>query len=273
MYFIGFYSPKEKSGVTETSLAIFEWLKNNTSLKIAFISNEQLVLETEKENVIEEFAKMKLNQQRNEIKKLRSEYDIIIYDVSSKLNEEVLKFLSILDRLFVLGEDNTQFAETIHQLMEFNRSFDNRSKKLIKQLQQNKTFILSDKTKSKVGFARSKNDAKKIASVIYEDYSTFYLKEKYYENQMKIVNNIKRFTRQEFVSGCYKLGLSFEKALLFEKYIYLREGLGQQKNEIIEELFPLIFQLNYNDLIKNFQNEIYISQIRFKIANEETNNH
>lgn len=41
---VGFYSPKAKSGVTELSLAIYQWLKMNTNLSVAFISYGTLEL-------------------------------------------------------------------------------------------------------------------------------------------------------------------------------------------------------------------------------------
>ena len=55
MYFVGFYSPKAKSGVTELSLSIYYWLKMNTSLSVAFISYGTLEIEEISNELIHDF--------------------------------------------------------------------------------------------------------------------------------------------------------------------------------------------------------------------------
>ena len=52
------------------------------------------------------------------------------------------------------------------------------------------------------------------------------------------------------------MGIDFEKALLFHKYVLLREALGQNYYEALENLFPLLISTSFEDILDMFQNEI-----------------
>src|SRR3954451_15809456 len=86
MYLVGFYSPKAKSGVTELSLSIYNWLKVNTNLAAAFISYGTLEKEETTNELIHEFSKLSLPEQKRKVKIMKNQYDIIIYDASSQLS-------------------------------------------------------------------------------------------------------------------------------------------------------------------------------------------
>ncbi|MEH7308773.1 hypothetical protein, partial [Neobacillus drentensis] len=117
MYLVGFYSPKAKSGVTELALSIFNWLKLNTNLAAAFISYGSLEKEETSPELIHEFSKLSLTEQKRKIKIMKNDYDIIIYDASSQLSEGVLKLLPYVDRLFVVGEEHTDFAVKLQKII------------------------------------------------------------------------------------------------------------------------------------------------------------
>jgi hypothetical protein len=91
MYLVGLYSPKEKSGVTELSLAIYQWLKMKTNLSVAFISYGSLEKESPSSELFHEFSKLSDSEQKRKVKQMKKEHDIIIYDASSQLSEGVLK--------------------------------------------------------------------------------------------------------------------------------------------------------------------------------------
>ena len=55
MYMVGFYSPKEKSGVTELSLSVYQWLNKNTTLSVAFIAYGTLEKEESSSELIHGF--------------------------------------------------------------------------------------------------------------------------------------------------------------------------------------------------------------------------
>ena len=125
------------SGVTETSLLIYEWLKENTSLSVAFISYHKLQKEEISHGLIDDFGSFKLSEQRKAMKKLKKDFDVVIFDGSSGLFKKNIQLLSSLDRLFVLGEENMQFAQTLHSLLQFHKSFDPTVKNLINKLNDN----------------------------------------------------------------------------------------------------------------------------------------
>ena len=58
------------------------------------------------------------------------------------------------------------------------------------------------------------------------------------------------------IKGLYDLGIDFEKALLFHKFVLLREAMGQNYNEALENLFPLLIKSSFNDLLEKFHNEL-----------------
>ena len=259
MYMIGFYSPKAKSGVTELSLSIYQWLKENTNLNAAFISYGSLEKEEISEELIHKFSELTLTQQKQKIKSMKKEYNIIIYDASSQLSEGVLNLLPIVDRLFVVGEEHADFAIKLHQIIEFNKIFDKRVKNFITHLQGNKTYILSeDKENRVIGFNYSKKDSNHIGQMIYTDYVTHYVKVKFIEKNEKILRKIKQIPQDELHTGLYDLGIDFEKAILFHRFVFLRMALGQPYYEAIETLFPFLIHASFNELLDKFHNELYV---------------
>lgn len=257
MYLVGFYSPKAKSGVTELSLSIYQWLKLNTTLSAAFISYGTLEKEKTSEELIHEFSKMSLTEQKRKIKKMKKEYDIIIYDASSQLSEGVLKLLPIVDRLFVVGEEHTDFAVNLHQIIKFDKIFDKHVKNFITHLKGNKTFIIRENKNDRViGFNYSKKDTNEIGQMVYSDYVAHYVEEKLIEKIEKVYNKIKKIPKEDLFSGLYELGIDFDKALLFYKYVLLREALGQDYFEALENLFPLLINSSFKDILEKIQSEV-----------------
>ena len=257
LYFVGFYSPKAKSGVTELSLSIYYWLKLNTCLSVAFISYGTLEKEEISEELIHEFSKMTLTEQKRKIKNMKKEYDIIIYDASSQLSEGVLKLLPIVDRLFIVGEENKDFAVKLHQIIQFNKIFDKSVKNFITHVQGSKTYIIREnKNDNVIGFHYSKKETNDIGQMVYTDYVTHYVEEKLIEKIDKVFSKIKKLPREELYDGLYRMGIDFEKALLFHKYVILREALGQNYYEALENLFPLLISTSFEDILEMFQNEI-----------------
>lgn len=258
MYLVGFYSPKAKSGVTELSLSIYNWLKTNTALSVAFISYGALEKEELSNELIHEFSKLTLLEQKRKVKHLKKEFDIIIYDASSQLSEGVLKLLPIVDRLFVVGEEHRDFAVKLHEIIQFDKIFDKSVKSFITHLQGNKTFIIRENMEQRViGFNNTNNDTDDIGQMIYTDYVTHYLEGKFIEKNEKVFYKIKKIPKEELYKGLYELGIDFEKALLFHQYIALREALGQNYEEALETMFPFFINYGFAELLDKFQNELF----------------
>ncbi|KEF35975.1 hypothetical protein M670_04865 [Schinkia azotoformans MEV2011] len=258
MYLVGFYSPKAKSGVTELSLSIYNWLKSNTTLLVAFISYGPLEKEEISNELIHEFSKLSLIEQKRKVKQLKKQFDIIIYDASSQLSDGVLKILPIVDRLFVVGDEHRDFAVKLHEIIQFNKIFDKSVKNFITHLQGNKTFIIRENMDQQViGFNNKKKDTDDIGQMIYTDYVTYYLERNLVENNEKILKKIKLIPKENLYSGLYDLGVDFEKALLFHQYVTLREALGQDYIEVLETLFPFLVNYSFAELLDKFQNELH----------------
>jgi hypothetical protein len=257
MYLVGFYSPKSKSGVTELSLVIYNWLKMNTNLSVAFISYGTLAKEKISDELIHGFSNLSITEQKRKMKNMKKQYDIIIYDASSQLSDGVLKLLPFVDRLFVVGEEYADFAEKLHQIIEFNKIFDRSVKSFITHLQGNKTFIIREsKGEQVMGFNPSKKDTNDIVQMVYTDYVTYYLEQTFIKINEKLFNKIKRIPKDKLFQGLYELGIDFEIALIFNKYVLLREAIGQDYDSALENLFPLLINSSFNDLVNRFQKEL-----------------
>lgn len=263
MYLVGFYSPKKRSGVTETSLGIFRWFRDKTDISVAYVSNGTLQSETPNEEMIHQFTDMTLNEQKKELNRLRKEYDIVIFDGSSSLSEEALKILPICDRLFVLGEENMQFAEALHALIYFNETFDTKSKKLIHLTNNEKTFVLKDSEKTKVGFMKNPKELHEISQLIYSDYSTYYLKLNHSRKMEQLIKRFQQVPPHQICDFSYQEGLSFQKSILFQQYTFLRLAMHQSYPAIIQELLPRIFHQTYEKSLTDFRNEVTLTQIQF----------
>lgn len=259
MYLVGFYSPKAKSGVTELSLLIFNWLKRNTDLSVAFISYGTLEKEKISDELIHEFSKLSITEQKRKVKKMKTQYDIIIYDAASQLSDGVLKLLSIVDRLFVVGEEHADFAEKLHQIIQFNKNFDKGVKSFITHLQGHTTFIIREnKGNNVMGFNPSKKETNDIGQMVYTDYVTYYLEQKFIKTNEKLLKKIKKIPKENLLQGIYELGIDFEKAMIFDKYVLLREAIGQNYDESLEDLFPLLINSSFKELVDHFQTELKI---------------
>ena len=99
--------------------------------------------------------------------------------------------------------------------------------------------------------------------MVYTDYVTRYLEEKFIEKNIKIFKKILRIPKQDLYKGLHELGIDFEKALLFHEYVFLREALGQNYKEALENLFPLLINSTYKEILDKFQNEInFIKKVK-----------
>jgi MinD-like ATPase involved in chromosome partitioning or flagellar assembly len=268
MYVVGFYSPREKSGVTKMSLAVYQYLKENASIPVTFVSNGRHD-ESPKDYEVHEFAELSLEEQKEKIKELKENFKIVIYDASSGLNEETLKLLPIADRLFIVGEDDTEFASTLFSVINFNKSFDPKSRDLTRDIHNTSAFVLENE-KDKIGFFKSNREISEISKIILNDYSVFFLHRQYTLKYEQIITQLIQTTPEEFVPVLREAGLSFEKSLFFEKYVQLRELCGQDYKEAIEALFPIFIHNDYERILQFFQNELYIAQVKFHSHTEQS---
>jgi hypothetical protein len=265
LYLVGFYSPKAKSGVTELSVSIYHWLKTNTNLSVAFISYGSLERENPSNELIHEFSKLSVPEQKRKVKQMKKAHDITIYDASSQLSEGVLKLLPIVDRLFVVGEEHKEFAYNLQQIIQFDKMFDRNVQSFIAHLRGNKTFILQEsKDNHVIGFNYSKQDTDDIGQMIYSDYVTHYLNEKLIDKNENVFRKIKKIPREDFSNGLYELGLDYEKAILYERYVKFRELMGQTYEDALEDLFPLFMHTPFPQILDKLQAELYmISKLNF----------
>lgn len=262
MYLVGFYSPKEKAGVTETALLVAGWLKENTSLSVAFVSNGKLEKEPINEQTIHRFADLPYEDQKQKMKELKSSFDIVIYDASSGLSAEILNLLPIADRLFILGEDDSRFALTLQEVIGFFKAFDGKSRDLINEIHENRTYVLQNGDHM-IGFTKPKQDIEDVGKIIYRDYSLYFLHQNFAEKYRDLVSKMKQIPREKLGTGAYEFGIDFEKSMLFQKYVLLREVSGQPYEEALESVIPLIIANDYETILERFQNEIYVAQIGF----------
>jgi hypothetical protein len=144
-------------------------------------------------------------------------------------------------------------------MIHFDKTFDKTVKNFITHLKGNKTFIIRDHTDDDrvIGFNPSKKETRDIGQMVYTDYVIHYLERKWIEKNESVFNKIKRLPKEELFKGLYTLGIDFEKAVLFHKYVLFREALGQHYYDALEDLFPFLINLNFDELLEKFQNELF----------------
>lgn len=101
--------------------------------------------------------------------------------------------------------------------------------------------------------------------MVYTDYVTHYLEEKFIEKNGKVLKKIKQIAKDDLYNGLYELGVDFEKALLFHRFVSLREALGQNYDEALEVLFPFLINSSFEELLEKFQNELsFVLKLKVK---------
>ena len=264
MYVVGFYSPKKQAGVTKMALEIYKKLQSYESLSIGFVSNHRLEVEPITDHTSHLFADLSLSEQKKKINMLKKEFDIIIYDASSGLSETTLNLLPVVDRLFILGEDDTFFAQTLFSVITFNRSFERHSKDLVNQLHNDGNYVLHNSAERKLGFTKSSQNVSQVCDLIYHDYSLYFLHNHYVQQSEKVIAKLKKIKPENFTKEAYKLGFSFEKAVLFQRFVKLRTLLGQSYGKALDTLFPFFAKHTYAESLAKFEQELRVAQIHFE---------
>ena len=161
-------------------------------------------------------SKMSLTEQKRKVKKMKKDYDIIIYDASSQLSEGVLKLLPIVDRLFIVGEEHKDFAVKLHQIIQFHKIFDKSVKNFITHIQGSKTYIIRENKEDHIiGFHFSKKETNEIGQMVYTDYVTHYLEEKLIDKIDKVFTKIKKYREKNFAMASIKWVLISKRHYFF----------------------------------------------------------
>jgi hypothetical protein len=271
MYVVGFYSPRQQSGVTELSLAVATDLRTHFPLKVAFLSNSTLQKEPITEQTIHRFGDLTFAQQKKKLQSVKKSYDVVIFDASgSTLFKNLFELLPLVDRLFIVSHSDAPFAEALHQVLEFNKQFNPKSRDLVNQLHSYGNVVLREDDQ-KIGFtSHSDKDIKEIREWIYRQYHVSQLHNYYIARCEKLVDTLTN-TKRSISEEAYDLGLDFEKAMLLERYIALRQLCGQSYQDAIETILPIFLRSDYNAILQKFQNEYRIAQISFQSTPDSTN--
>lgn len=262
MFLVGFYSPKENNDVTNTSLSIYYKMKETTNFSIAFISFK-IIEHKKNDSIFDHFSSLSFQEQIDKIEKLKKKFDMIIFDTSNSLSMNILQYISIVDRLFIVGDGNVNFAQQLQRFTYWNHFFDQNNKNLPFTPLEDNLYVLREQKGQKVGFLQKENDVKKICDMIHEDFTLSFLNEELRKKHLEILDEIKNMGEDDLIFGVYHLGLPFPKSILFDKFISLRIALGQERNEAIDDLFLFIFEDTYENCYSRFQTELQVSQIVF----------
>ncbi|MEH7309287.1 hypothetical protein, partial [Neobacillus drentensis] len=149
-------------------------------------------------------------------------------------------------------------------IIQFDKIFDKSVKNFITNIRGSKTYIIRENKEDRViGFNYSKSETNNIGQMVYTDYVTRYIEEKFIEKNIKIFKKILRIPKQDLYKDLHQLGIDFEKALLFHEYVFLREALGQDYQEALENLFPHLINSTYKEIFEKFQNEVnFIKKVK-----------
>jgi hypothetical protein len=269
MYVVGFYSPRQRSGVTEMSLSVARYLRAEKGLSVAFVSNGTLLNEPLNEYTIDRFASLPTRKQKQIMKKLKSEHDLIIYDVSTRdFCEQILELLPLADRVFVLSDDDIKFQELLFSILTFNKQFNPKTKDMVNHIHNDAHYMLAQE--EKIGFTtHSDRNVRTTGEIIYQHFQMYklhvYYVSRYNKIKNKLLNPPSDRSLLEFV---YEMGLDFEKAILFELFVLIREINGQKYPDIVEDLFPSFINHDFSELLQQFDNERALLGIRVKFREE-----
>ena len=270
MYVVGFYSPHQQSGVTELSLAVATDLRAHFPLKVAFLSNSTLQKEPITAQTIHQFGDFTFSQQKKKLQSVKKSYDVVIFDASgSTLFKNLFELLPLVDRLFIVSHNDAPFAEALHQVLEFNKQFNPKSRDLVNQLHSHGNVVLRE-DEQKIGFtSHSDKNIKEIRDWIYRQYHVSQLHNYYISKCQTLVDRL-TLTKRSLSEEAYELGFDFEMAMLLERYIALRQLCGQSYKDAIETVFPFFLRLDYSAILQQFQSELKVAQISFHSTPEAT---
>ncbi|MBP1930950.1 hypothetical protein [Ammoniphilus resinae] len=270
MYVVGFYSPRQKSGVTEMALSVTRYLREEKKLSVAFVSNGILQNEPLSDGTIDRFATLPTRRQKQMLKKLKRVHDMVIYDVSTPdFSDQILELLPLADRVFVLKDDDTKFQELLYSILAFNKQFHPKTKDMVKYIHNDGYYLLPKE--DRIGFTSpSDRNVKMTGEIIFQHYQIYklhvYYVTRFNEIKKKLLNPPPELSLSQLA---YENGLDFPKALLLELYVSLRKINGQPYPDIIDDLFPLFIQGNFSSLLEQFEQERALTGLRVSLNSNE----
>lgn len=271
MYVVGFYSPRQKSGVTNMALSVTRYLREEKNLSVAFVSNGVLQNEPLTDETIDRFAALSTQKQKQIMKRLKQQHDLVIYDVSTpEFSNQILELLPLADRVFVLKDDDLPFQELLHSILTFNKQFNPKTKDMVNQIHNDGYYMLPKD--ERIGFtSHSDSNVKMTGEMIFRHYHMYKLHGYYVTRYNQIKKKLLDPSQEDSIFQlAYKNGMDFKRALLLELFVVLRKANGQPYPDIIEELFPVFLQQDFTYLLKLFEQERALSGLRARLHEEES---
>lgn len=256
MFLLGFFSPKHNDKEKEElSVHIFNWLKTNTSFTIHVVSHT------------DEFFTLPSKKQSFSLKKLEKQTDILILDFPHEVTEQTCFLFNAVDKLYVLGEEHLKLTESIYTMLDFYSPFQKKKHEDITLL-PDKAFVLQ-KERIQAGFNPSQKELTYLAESILNEYSIHKINKIHENNFEQLIKKIQKLDKSKLYLELHTLGFDFNKSLLLQKYLYVREAYGQSFENALEELLPSFIQDEYVEVLKQFQDELYLMQVSFGSEAEE----
>lgn len=263
MYVVGFYSPRQKSGVTEMALSVTRYLREEKKLSVAFVSNGTLQNEPLTDETIDRFAALTTRKQKQMLKKLKRAHDLVIYDVSTPdFTDQVLELLPLADRVFVLKDDDMRFQELLYSILTFNKQFNPKIKDMVNHIHNDGYYLLPKE--ERIGFTSpSDRNVKTTGEMIFQHFQIYKLHVYYVTRFNEIKKKLLHLPHDRSIfQFAYENGMGFQKALLLELFVTLRQINEQPYPDIIEDLYPLFIHEDVSSLLQLFEQERALTGLR-----------
>lgn len=292
MYQAVFASPRSKSGLSSVVQSLNQWLKAETSFKVAVFywgakediplvqdiqkieldSLEQLHFQRLQALVEEEYYEL--------VKKIAPSVDLLLIDLPLSRELDYLHLIESSDRLFLLNREGPigSIAEEIALYIQKSKRIkkNNISTLRTKFTADHKVLLYEEGQDSKhLGFVKSVQPESplhiyQLGEVLYAEVFRKELKQKSHEKIESVTkqlieqleNSHQDLSELLFIK-LNEMDIPFHDKTLLHKYILLRIQLGQSIDEAITDVFNMYQDKFTNELLQQFQQELALNQLRF----------
>jgi cellulose biosynthesis protein BcsQ len=298
MYIAVFASPRSKTGLSTVVQSLNQWLGTETSFRVAVFhwgerEGASLVSDvidsthqiTSEMNHFHQLQLLPEDEFEKVLQKANKTLDVILIDLPLSRKLDYLHVIESADRIFILNREApvTTIAEELALYVQKTKKMNKHTISALRTqfTADHKVLLFEevDEKKESLGFIKqelheSPVRISQLGEVLYAEVFRKELKEKtsqkIEEFSLGMIEEIKKVHKEDdshlhiLFEKVNEMAIPFQDKTLIYKYTLLRIHLGQPVEEAIKNILQMYQENSSNNMLVQLQQELSLSQVRFK---------